>query len=112
MTRLNWSAMLVAVTLALGAYAWAEQQAPKTVSGKVSCGGCAGVAEKCSVMLTDKDGARWVLLGDSEAMKKAFKDRHSDKTLTATLAGEPVAKKTKDGKEYKEAKVADIKAAQ
>ena len=81
----------------------------KTVTGKAACGGCSGVAEACGLLLTDKDGCRWVLKGDSESVKAAFKERSSGKTMTATLAGKPVTKKGKDGQEYKEVKVSKVK---
>ena len=81
----------------------------QTVTGKSSCGGCSGVVKGCCVMLTDKDGVRWVLRGNSESLKAAFKVRHEDKTMTATLAGTPVTKKGKDGKDYKEVKVSGVK---
>jgi hypothetical protein len=79
------------------------------VTGKSSCGGCAGVTASCSILLTDKDGGRWALSGDSDSVKAAFKARGGGKNMTATLAGKPVTKKAKDGKEYKEAKVSEIK---
>jgi hypothetical protein len=112
MKRMNALSMLaaVAVVLALGAFALAEGSA-KQVTGKATCGGCSGVCEKCSVMLTDTAGTRWVLTGDSESLKKAFEVRHSDKQMTATLAGEAVTKKGKDGKDYKEVKVSQVTIA-
>jgi hypothetical protein len=81
----------------------------KTVTGKASCGGCSGVAEGCCLLLTDKDGGRWVLKGNSESVKAAFNERSSGKTMTAKLAGKPVTKKGKDGKDYKEVKVSEVK---
>ena len=81
----------------------------KTVTGKSSCGGCTGVAKGCCVLLTDKDGICWVLRGDSESLKAAFTERHKGETMTATLAGTPVTKKGKDGKDYKEVKVSEVK---
>ncbi len=82
---------------------------PKTVTGKSSCGGCTGVVKGCCLLLTDKDGVRWVLRGESEGLKAAFEKRHSGKTMTATLAGKPVTKKGKDGKDYKEVKASEVK---
>ena len=70
----------------------------KTVTGTASCGGCSGVADGCCLLLTDKDGGRWVLKGDSESLKAAFEERKSGKMMTATLAGKPVTKKGEDGK--------------
>jgi hypothetical protein len=81
----------------------------KTVTGTSSCGGCTGVVKGCCVLLTDKDGVRWVLRGDSKSLKAAFKERHEGKTMTATLTGTPVTKKGKDGKDYKEVKVSEVK---
>ena len=84
-------------------------EAAKTVCGKTSCGGCSGVTAKCCVLLTDKDGGRWALTGDSDSLKAAFKARHGGKNVTATLAGKPVAKKGADGKDYNEVKVTEVK---
>jgi hypothetical protein len=81
----------------------------KTITGTSSCGGCSGVSESCSVMLTDKDGAYWVLKGDSDSVKAAFKARHNGKKMTATYSGTPETKKGENGKEYKEVKVTDVK---
>ena len=80
----------------------------KTVSGKISCGGCDGVAKGCCVMLTDKDGGRWVLRGD--AAKKVFDDRHNGKSYKASYSEEPTTKKGSDGKDYKEVKASEVKA--
>ena len=68
-----------------------------------------GPADGCCLLLTDKDGGRWVLKGNSENLKAAFKERSSGKTMTAKLAGKPVTKKGKDGQEYKEVKVSEVK---
>ncbi|MDB5300123.1 MAG: hypothetical protein JWO87_1786 [Phycisphaerales bacterium] len=82
----------------------------KTVSGKTGCATCEGVTAKGhSILLTDKDGYRWVLLGDGPAYKKIHEVRKDGKTVTATLSGDPVVKKDSDGKEYKEVKISDIK---
>jgi len=87
-----------------------KADAPKTVSGKSECATCSGVTSAGhNVMLVDKDGTRWVLVGDSESYKKAHEVRKAGKTMTATLAGEPTTKKDESGKEYKEVKVSDIK---
>jgi len=109
MYRMKWSVVVVAMVLmALGTSAMADDAA-KTITGKTSCGGCSGVVKGCCVLLTDTDGVRWVLKGDSENVKAAFKQRHSGKTMTATLAGEATTKKGKDGKEYREVKASEIK---
>ena len=82
----------------------------KTVSGKSACATCDGVTEAGhNIMLVDKDGGRWVLIGDSESYKKAHKERADGKKMTATLAGEAQTKKDSNGKEYKEVKVSDVK---
>jgi hypothetical protein len=49
------------------------------------------------------------LKGNSESLKAAFNERSSGKTMTAKLAGKPVTKKGKDGQEYKEVKVSEVK---
>ena len=101
--------LVVALVLAVGAQrAWADDAAKK-VSGKASCGGCSGVVKGCCVMLTDADGDRWILRGDSKILKKAFAARHSGKSMTATYADEPTTKKGKDGKDYKEVTVKEVK---
>ena len=87
-----------------------KADAPKTVTGKSECATCSGVtAAGHNIMLIDKDGNRWVLVGDSDAYKKAHEVRKAGKTMTATLAGDPVTKKDANGKEYKEVKVSDVK---
>jgi len=110
-------AILTALSLALvlafsaGALAREDKKAEtKTVSGKSTCAECDGITKSGhNIMLTDKDGTRWVLIGDSESYKAAHKVRHEAKTMTATYAGDPVTKKGEDGKEYKEVKVSDVK---
>lgn len=82
----------------------------KTITGKSACATCEGVTpDGHAILLIDKDGYRWVLIGDSEGYKAAHKVRQNGKTITATLAGEPVVKKDSDGKEFKEVKVSDVK---
>ena len=84
--------------------------AAKTVTGKSECATCSGVtAAGHSIMLVDKEGTRWVLLGDSDSYKKAHEVRKAGKTMTATLAGDATTKKDATGKEYKEVKVSDVK---
>ncbi|MGA2064483.1 MAG: hypothetical protein ABSG86_05925 [Thermoguttaceae bacterium] len=102
--------VVAVLVLGLGAYATAADT-PTSVTGKSTCGGCSGVVTGCCVMLTDKDGVRWILRGDSPSLKAAFAARHDDKTMTATLTGAPATKKGKDGKDYKEVKVSDVKIA-
>jgi hypothetical protein len=111
MGRMKWTVLIVVVAMVLASWATAAmaKDAAKTVTGKTSCGGCTGVVKGCCVLLTDKDGTRWVLRGDSDSAKAAFKVRHSGKAMTATLAGEPESKKGNDGKAYKEVKVSEIK---
>ena len=112
---MNWAkvvsfSLAVALVLAVGANCAVADDA-KTITGKSSCGGCSGVAEGCCVMLTDADGGRWILRGECPTLKAAFKARHGGKSMTATLVGEPATKKDKDGKDYKEATVKDVKVA-
>ena len=113
---MNWAkvsafGLAVVLVLAVGAHrAWADDAA-KTITGKASCGGCSGVVQGCCVMLTDADGARWILRGDKKILKSAFAARHDGKTMTATYAGEPATKKGKNDKEYKEVTVKDVKVS-
>ena len=79
---------LLAGVLALGlsaGVAMAEKAEKKTISGKSACATCDGVT------------------------KAAHKVRKGGEKMTATLAGEPETKKDDKGKEYKEAKVSEIK---
>lgn len=101
--------LVVALLVSLMATAVLAADAAKTVTGKATCGGCAGVVKGCCVLLTDDDGGRWILKGNSDSLKAAFKERNRGRTMTATLAGTPVAKKGKDGKDYKEVKVSEVK---
>ena len=98
-------ALCANVSLAAGA-----KKEVKTISGKSACATCEGVTAKGhSIMLIDKEGTRWVLLGDSESYKKAHEVRDEGKKMTATLAGKAETKKDDKGKEYKEVKVSDVK---
>ena len=99
MNSVKWLGLMVVVlVLGLAANAMATDAAKaKTITGTPSCGGCSGVTGSCCVLLTDKEGVRWALTGDS--VKAVFDARHGDKAMTATLAGKPVTKKGKDGKE-------------
>lgn len=111
MNWMKWSVVILVlgVVLSFGSYGIADDAA-KTISGKASCGGCDGVvAGGCCLLLTDKEGVRWVLRGKGDSLTAAFNERKSGKTMTATLSGEPVTKKGKDGKDYKEIKVSEIK---
>ncbi len=82
----------------------------KTVTGKSACAHCSGtISGDCTLMLTSADGTKWVLTGDSDSYKAAMKARGEGKKMTATLAGDVATKKGADGKEYKEAKVSDVK---
>ena len=109
------AALSLALVLAFSAGALAKEDKKadtKTITGKSGCAECEGVAkagDPMHIMLTDKDGTRWVLIGDSASYKEAHKVRHDGKTMTATYAGDPVTKKGEDGKEYKEVKVSDVK---
>ena len=111
MNSVKWLGLMVVVlVLGLAANAVATDAAKaKTITGTPSCGGCSGVTGSCCVLLTDKDGVRWALTGDSESLKAAFAARHGAKSMTATLAGKPVTKKGNDGKDYNEVKVSEVK---
>jgi len=89
-----------------------KQAQTKTITGKSGCAECDGVVkhgDAMHIMLTDKTGTRWVLIGDSASYREAHKARMDGKTMTATLTSEPVTKKGEDGKDYKEVKVSDVK---
>jgi hypothetical protein len=92
-------------------FAKAEKaEAAKTVTGKSECATCSGVTSaEHQIMLVDKEGTRWVLVGKGDSYQKAHEVRKAGKTMTATLAGEPVTKKDATGKEYKEVQISDIK---
>lgn len=92
-------------------FAKAEKaETAKTVTGKSECATCSGVTTaEHQVMLVDKAGTRWVLVGKGEFYDKAHQVRKTGKMMTATLAGEPVIKKDASGQEYKEVRVSDIK---
>ena len=112
--RLFATTLAAALSLALGAASFAAdaKKEAKTVTGKSGCATCEGVtADEHAILLLAKDGTRWVLTAekDSEAYKKAHKVRQEGKEMVATLAGEPKTKKGEDGKEFKEAKISDIK---
>lgn len=115
MKRSILSALGLAIVLAFSAHALAEDKKAetKTISGKSGCAECEGVVKHgdnaMHIMLTDKAGTRWVLVGDSASYKEAHKIRTDGKTMTATFAADPVTKKGEDGKEYKEVKVSDVK---
>jgi hypothetical protein len=113
---------ILAVVCISGGIAFAEDKAAdkkkadkstakaKTVSGKSGCATCEGLTDKGhQILIIADDGTRWVLTGDSASYKAAHKVRQDEKKMTAKLAGEPVTKKDDSGKEYKEAKVSEIK---
>jgi len=115
MKRSILTALGLALVLAFSAGAFAKEEKKaetKTITGKSGCAECDGVVkhgDAMHIMLTDKAGTRWVLIGDSASYKEAHKARMDGKTMTATYAGDPVTKKGEDGKEYKEVKVSDVK---
>jgi hypothetical protein len=110
-TLLTALGLVLVLAFSAGALAKDEKKADtKTISGKSGCSECDGVTKAGhNILLTDKDGTRWVLIGDSDSYKEAHKVRMDGKKMTATLAGEPQVKKGEDGKEYKEVKVSDVK---
>jgi hypothetical protein len=87
-----------------------SHSAAKTITGTSGCATCDGVTtEGHNILLTAKDGTRWVLIGSGPAYENVHKVRTDGKKITATLASEPITKKDSDGKEYKEVKVSDVK---
>ena len=110
MKRLSVSLFAALLLAFVGVNLAKADSAAKTITGKSACATCSGVTESGhAIMLVDANGQRWVLIGDSDSYKAAHKVRTDDKTMTATLAGEPVTKRDSDGKEYKEVKVSDVK---
>jgi hypothetical protein len=108
MKNVFWMLTLALVAALMSGRALAADE--KTVTGKSACAHCSGTIDGgCALMLTATDGTKWVLRGDSDSYKAAMKARTEGKTMTATLAGDAVTKKGADGKEYKEAKVSDVK---
>jgi hypothetical protein len=109
------TALSLALVLAFSAGALAKEDKKaetKTISGKSACAECDGVVkhgDEMHIMLTDKAGVRWVLIGDSASYKEAHKVRADGKTMTATYSGDAITKKGQDGKEYNEVKVSDVK---
>lgn len=110
------SLMSVLVVMALGLFSaqvFGKDEAAKeekTIEGKSACATCDGVTKDGhKIMIVDKDGTRWVLLGEGEAYKKAHKVRDKGVKMTATYSEEPVTKKDEAGKEYKEVKIKDVK---
>jgi hypothetical protein len=101
--------LCVAILVSVMTTAVVAADAAKMITGKATCGGCEGVVKGCCLLLTDDEGGRWILKGNSESLKAAFQERKSGKTVTAKLAGTPVTKKGKDGKDYKEVKVSEVK---
>ncbi len=108
----RWSLVASSIALVLCLASGIRAEEKKSVTGKASCAGCSGLVEGCNLLLTDKDGGRWLLKGDSDSFKAAFKARGGGKTMTATLDGDAVTKKAKDDKEYKEVKVSEVKIAE
>lgn len=113
MKRSYWTllaAAMLSVALSAAFATAADQKTAKTVAGKSACATCSGVTEAGhQIMLIDKDGMRWVLLGNSDSYKKAHEVRDDGKKMVATLAGEPVKKKDAKGQSYMEVKVSDVK---
>lgn len=115
MKRSIVAALGLALVLAFSAGVMAKDEKKaesKTITGKSGCAECEGVVkhgDAMHIMLTDKAGTRWVLIGDSASYKEAHKARMDGKNMTATITSEPVTKKGEDGKDYKEVKVSDVK---
>ena len=113
MKRSNLLSLAMAIlSLALFAnFAQAAEkaEAAKKVTGKSECATCSGVTSaEHQIMIVDTEGTRWVLVGKGDSYKKAHEVRKAGKTMTATLAGEPVTKKDSSGKEYKQVEISDI----
>jgi hypothetical protein len=115
---------LIAVTLALGgqrcqagadtrtADASKADAEVKKITGKDECAACEGITgSDQDVLLVEKDGALWVLIGGCPGYQAAQDGHNEGKTITATLAGEPVTKTGLNGKPYKQVKVSEIKIA-
>jgi len=110
MKRLNVFCAAALLFAFAGAGIASAAESAKTVTGKSDCATCSGVTSAGhSLMLVDSKGVRWVLSGDSKSYKAAQKARMDDKKMTATLTSEPVVKTDDKGKEYKEAKVSEVK---
>jgi cytochrome c553 len=118
MTRRTLLSLAAAVAVIAFVFAAPAQAARKekaeagthTITGKSSCASCDGVTSGGhAIMLTDKKGLRYVLIGSSEAYRAAQAVRKDGKTMTATYEGKPVIKKDPKGKEYAQIEVTDIK---
>ena len=119
MTRRNLFSLAAAVAVAAFVFALPAQAAKKeksaagtkTVTGKSSCASCDGATvDGHAIMLTDKKGVRWVLIGDgSDSYRTAQGVRKEGKTMTATYSGKPVVKKDSKGKEYAQVEISEIK---
>jgi hypothetical protein len=110
---------LIAATLAVGGccHAGADIQPAdkasaemKKITGIDQCAACEGITgSDQDVLLVEKDGTSWVLIGSGPGYQAAQDGHNEGKTITATLAGEPVSRIGLNGKPYKEVKVSDIK---
>jgi hypothetical protein len=81
----------------------------KKITGKDECAECEGITgNDQDVLLVEKDGTPWVLIGNGPGYVAAQDGHNEGKTITATLAGKPVMKIGLNGKPYKEVKVSDI----
>ena len=89
-----------------------QQAASKEVhkiSGTSACATCDGVTKAGhNIMLVDKAGTRWVLVGEGEDYKKAHEVRKDGKKMIATYKGEPKSMKDDNGKEYKQVEVTKV----
>ncbi len=110
MARLNLTVLAALMAMALSAQFVKADSASKTITGTSACATCSGVTDAGhQIMLTTRDGERWVLIGNSDSYKKAHDVRDDGKKMTATLAGDPVKKQDAKGKDYFEVKVSDVK---
>jgi len=84
----------------------------KKITGKDECAACEGITgSDQDVLLVEKDGTPWVLIGSGPGYQAAQDGHNEGKTITATLVGKPVSKIGLNGKPYNEVKVSDIKIA-
>lgn len=111
MARFHLTVLAALMAMALSAqFVNADSTTAKKVTGTSACATCSGVTDGGhQIMLITKDGERWVLVGNSDSYKKAHEVRDDGKTMTATLAGDPVKKQDAKGKDYFEVKVSDVK---
>lgn len=71
MARLNLTVLAALMAMALSAQFVKADSASKTITGTSACATCSGVTDAGhQIMLTTRDGERWVLIGNSDSYKK------------------------------------------